>query len=332
MQWNTVGGDSIPDVSITPVTFLHDLLGERVSATSHMSFQLSLTSGALSLRYEYRVTKADSRGTLPVLASTWSAIPNGRSALQFNLTDGLYALDARVVGGTKATSLTFFVHSSLPRARVKGTEEDSTAESVKVTLALEPHLESNTSVLNTGVQAVHYSLDAGPFLTVNGSSVALTGLAAGPHSLLLKAENAVGSVEGRSQKVSWVTTQGRAMEAACLEITPRATASSGYVSFDVSGSCSDHYKWRVDGSAWVEAVHVQHHEFAVSDTDSATHYWEALPLTNGDLWTRPPLVHSWSKAASGPTGATKGMAVNVGTFQDGPHTLTVKAIDAAGKH
>jgi hypothetical protein len=259
-------------------------------------------------------------------------MPNGRSALKFNLTDGLYALDARVVGGTKATSLTFFVHSSLPRARVKGTEKDSTSESVKVTLALEPHSESNNSVLNTGVQAVHYSLDAGPFKTVNGSSVALTGLAAGPHSLLLKAENAVGSVEGRSQKVSWVTTQGGAMEAACLAITPRATASSGYVSFNVSGSCSDHYKWRVDGSAWVEAVLVQHHEIAVSDTDSATHYWEALPLTNGDLWTRPPLVHSWSKAASGPTGATKGMAVNVGTFQDGPHTLTVKAIDAAGKH
>ena len=259
-------------------------------------------------------------------------MPNGRSALQFNLTDGLYALDARVVGGTKATSLTFFVHSSLPRARVKGTEKDSTAESVKVSLALEPHSESKTAELNTGVQAVHYSLDAGPFLTVNGSSVALKGLAAGPHSLQLKAENAVGSVEGRSRMVSWVTTQGGRWRQLVLPSLHGPLLSSGYVSFDVSGSCSDHYKWRVDGSAWVEAVHVKHHEFAVSDTDSATHYWEALPLTNGDLWTRPPLVHSWSKAASGPTGATKGMAVNVGTFQDGPHTLTVKAIDAAGKH
>jgi hypothetical protein len=139
MQWNTVGGDSIPDVSITPVTALN---GGRVSATSYMSFQLSLSSGALSFRYEYHLRKADSFGTLSVLTSLWSAMPNGRSALEFNLTDGLYALDARFVGDTKATSLTFVVHSSLPRARVKGIEKDSTAERVSVSLALEPHSES----------------------------------------------------------------------------------------------------------------------------------------------------------------------------------------------
>ena len=267
---------------------------------------------------------------LSVLTSLWSAMPNGRSALEFNLTDGLYALDARIVGDTKATSLTFVVHSSLPRARVKGIEKDSTAERVSVSLALEPHSESKDAQLNTGVEAVQYSLDSGPFLTVNGSSVTLKGLAAGPHSLQLKAENTVGSVEGRSRMMSWVTTQGVATEAACLAITPQTIVSPGYVSFDVSGSCSDHYKWRLDGSAWVEAVHVKHHEFAVSGP--ATHFWEALPLTNGDLWTRPPLVHSWSKATLGPSEATKGMAVNVGTFQDGPQTLIVKAIDAAGKH
>jgi hypothetical protein len=207
---------------------------------------------------------------------------------------------------------------------------DSWAESVNVSLALEPHLESDATALNTGVQAVHFSLDGHPLVKVNGSTVVLRGLAAGAHTLHMKGENAVGSVERIGQTLSWGTSPHGAFEAYCLLITPRPTQSSSFVAFDVSGSCSDHYKWRLDGSAWVEAINMRQHEFSMSD-DSAAHYWEAFPVANGDLWTRPPLVHFWSKSTPGTTTALGGMAVNIGTFLDGHHNLTVKAIDAAGK-
>jgi hypothetical protein len=323
--WSMVGGDRVPEVSIAAVTTMYM---DHVSSSSFLSFLLSLTSGALSVRYEYRLTRVEKLGTQSSVPAPWIALPSGVTALPFNLTDGQYALDARVVGSANATSKPFLVDSSVPRARVERVEKDSGAGCLNVSLALEPHFELDSAFLNLKVNAVHYSLDGHSVVKVNGSRVTLRGLTAGAHTLLMKGENAVGSIETIGQSLSWVTSQDVALEEDCLAITPKPAVSSTSVAFDVSGSCSGHYKWRLDGSAWVEAIGTNQHDFLV--TDSATHYWEALPVTNGELWTQPPVVHSWSKPVSSPTDAAEGLAVNVGTFLDGPHFLTVKAIDAVG--
>jgi hypothetical protein len=205
---------------------------------------------------------------------------------------------------------------------------------LNVTVGLEPSV-SPTAALNAssaGVAAVHYSLDGHSFTRVNGSKVAVRGLTTGAHQLHIKAEDSVGSIERSGRVVSWHTSQrGEVLlDAAPLVVVPQPAAGPGVISFDMAGWCSGSYMWRLDGSAWSEAVATKHHEYVVVDT--AFHFWEALPVTNGAVWTQAPLVYSWSKQPSVTThGAMQqGLAVSLGTFLDGKHSMTVKAIDAAG--
>jgi hypothetical protein len=174
-------------------------------------------------------------------------------------------------------------------------------------------------------EAIQYSLDGSDYLRADTSSVSLTGLAAGPHRLEVKAENTVGTADPIPRVLQWDSRD--TSENVSLFVSPVPSSPS---EFEVGGWSSGHYKWRLDGSPWKEAKESRRQFHVVAP--NVMHFWEALPVTNEAVWSGPPLLYAWSVGIGDSHGRNLAVRdeLTLTALQDGNHTLFAKAIDAAG--
>jgi hypothetical protein len=206
--------------------------------------------------------------------------------------------------------------TSAPSTQIKGTSAGQGVKQLRVQVGV---------VGGANAEALQFSLDGAAYVRINSSNVSLTGLAPGPHRLVVKAENAVGTADPHPRLLEWHTRETSETEP--LYVTPSPLSPS---EFEVGGWSSGHYKWRLDGSPWTEAKESRTQSHAVSP--NVMHYWEALPVTGEAVWSGPPLVYAWTVGAGGQHGRSLSVRneLTLTGLTDGNHTLMAKAVDAAG--